>query len=187
VLRRLRRGDRCCVAEIGGHTIGYSWTGYSRWNLDDISISLPLRSDECYGYDAYVKPEFRGHGIFYSITRHLWEENRARGLQKMYTRTRRGNVAPIAGARYFGAGERLELKATQLLSLLWLYDATLTTGPGDTIALLTAPGTQIGVGLLRWSAMGRRGHRLRLPGRMGSVPSPMVSPLDSESRTATRP
>jgi GNAT superfamily N-acetyltransferase len=163
VTRRLRRGDVCCIAEVDGRIAAYAWTGYHSWNLDDIAVRIPLDDDECYLYDAYITPEYRGHGIFYPLTRYLWEVNRARGLQTMYARIRRRNVAAIAGIRFFGAIERLELKSTQVLSFLRIYHATLATGSGRTISLLMAPRTEIGIGLLTWWGLGRRGSRLNLP------------------------
>jgi GNAT superfamily N-acetyltransferase len=183
VMRRLQRGDLCCVVEVDGLVVGYVWAGYRRWNLDDLAIDVSLRDDECFFYDAYIAPQYRGQGIYYALVRHLWEVNRVRGLRIMYARVRRRNIASLAGIRFLGPIERLELKSTHMLSALRFHRATLSTGTGRTIARLMAESTRIGLGLFTWSATGRSGFRLRLPllGDLGRRPMACASDSDAAS------
>jgi hypothetical protein len=106
----------------------------------------------------------------------------------MYARVRRRNVASLAGIRFFGAIERLELKSIHVLNALRFHRATLSTGTGRTIARFMAESTHIGIGLFTWSAMGRSGFRLRLPllGDLGRRPMTGAPDSDGAARNESR-
>lgn len=61
--RRLQRGHECFAALVDGRVASVSWVARDRATLWIISGDVLLSPDECYVYDSYTHPDFRGQRL----------------------------------------------------------------------------------------------------------------------------
>ena len=61
---RLGQGDLLFRAEKEGKELGYIFGAVRETGVSEIEAHLIVANDEVYLYDAFVRPEFRGQGIY---------------------------------------------------------------------------------------------------------------------------
>jgi GNAT superfamily N-acetyltransferase len=64
IRRRLSRGCRLFLALHKKDTVGYIFTAMSQCFIEEVEQTLHIMPYECYFFDAYTYPAFRGHGIY---------------------------------------------------------------------------------------------------------------------------
>jgi|GEM_PF-1002926 len=64
ITQRLSAGCRLFVAYTKGNPVGYLFSSISCCTVDEIERKLYVMPGECYFYDAYTYPEYRGRGIY---------------------------------------------------------------------------------------------------------------------------
>ncbi len=86
-LDRLRRGELCLLATIGGVIAHVNWSCFS-WG--DVLPEQPLRllPGEVYTTDAITAPEFRGRGLHALVLGAMLEHARQRGIRRALTLAR---------------------------------------------------------------------------------------------------
>jgi GNAT superfamily N-acetyltransferase len=62
--QRLRTGCQLFVAYHGGKPAGYIFSSLSKCTVDEIERTLYIADHECYFYDAFTYPEYRGNNIY---------------------------------------------------------------------------------------------------------------------------
>lgn len=87
--RRFERGDLCLGLRKEGELICVSWafTGWVYFGC----YRMPLKSDEVFLFDLFVKPAFRGNGIAGYARCRMWERLKRLGRNKIYSVCLRDN------------------------------------------------------------------------------------------------
>lgn len=66
--KRLLRGDYCIAAIFNGDIIGYEWFCTGNKHIEErFGYEIIIPNDTMYAYDAYIKPDYRKHGIWRQI------------------------------------------------------------------------------------------------------------------------
>ncbi len=74
--RRLKQGETCILARIGGRVVSSVWLKYcDHWD-DDLHATIRIPEFKCVGYEAFTVPDARGHGIRQLL--HVEERKRCR-------------------------------------------------------------------------------------------------------------
>ncbi len=60
---RLHQGEFVGIAKVEGATAGYCWMSFTQKWVDELELTLRLRSDEALLYDSFVLPRWRGRRL----------------------------------------------------------------------------------------------------------------------------
>jgi GNAT superfamily N-acetyltransferase len=93
---RLARGQLGALARAGGAVAGYAWVGFDLWEFREIGVSVRLSPTECFLYDLFTEPAWRGESIGSALVAILMNDAIQRGCRAMYCRVGRGNAASHA-------------------------------------------------------------------------------------------
>ncbi|OGW50301.1 MAG: hypothetical protein A2078_10790 [Nitrospirae bacterium GWC2_57_9] len=84
--QRFGAGDHCAVAVAGSRIIGYEWFTSKRFHEEQRYLyPLSVPDDAIYAYDAFILPEFRISGVWVRFKKHLAEQMRELGRQRIIT------------------------------------------------------------------------------------------------------
>lgn len=64
ILQRLSAGCRLFIASHEGRPVAYVFSSTGTCTVTEVEQTLHIMPGECYLYDAYTYPPFRGHGIY---------------------------------------------------------------------------------------------------------------------------
>jgi GNAT superfamily N-acetyltransferase len=81
--RRIRNGDRCCVAKYNGQIIHASWIAFGTCYSYLLDREYELADNEAYWYGAYALPEFRGKGIHPATGCHILQLLKGRRYKRI--------------------------------------------------------------------------------------------------------
>jgi L-amino acid N-acyltransferase YncA len=71
---RFADGDHCVLAEIDGHVVGYDWfSTRQEFMMREYHRAFTIPADAAYNYDAFVRADQRGRGLWAAIHTQLVE------------------------------------------------------------------------------------------------------------------
>jgi GNAT superfamily N-acetyltransferase len=100
-IERLRRGELCYIASVGGEVAHINWTCLA-WGDALPGHPIRLRPGEVYTTDAFTPPRFRGKGIHAFVLGTMLDEARQRGARQAWTLGQLDRPAALTGLRALG-------------------------------------------------------------------------------------
>lgn len=100
-LDRLRRGEQCYIASVGGEIAHVNWTCFS-WGDALPGNPIRLRAGEVYTTDAFTPPPFRGKGVHAFVLGTMLNEARKRGATHAFTLGQVDRPAALTGLQALG-------------------------------------------------------------------------------------
>lgn len=82
ILNRLKRGEKCYAAYVGGEIASYCWIAFGEVMVGEIQRLIRVRSDEVYLYDAYTLPKWRGYGLFSAVLAEILRNLKCHGYRR---------------------------------------------------------------------------------------------------------
>jgi len=95
--QRLERGDNVCVAYKNSDILSYCWIAFDRISVDEIQMTLNVKNNEVYLYDAYTKPEHRGKGLYPAVLTELLNYSKEKNFSRALIFVQKGNRASHNG------------------------------------------------------------------------------------------
>jgi len=94
--RRFAEGEKCAVALDGDEIVGYAWFSDQPGHVEArFRYDVPIPEDAIYGYDAFIKPEYRLRGVWLQLQKYLWEAAHEMGRRSVLTLVDYGNDASL--------------------------------------------------------------------------------------------
>jgi GNAT superfamily N-acetyltransferase len=120
---RYEQGRRLFAAYEGERIVGWCWLTYGSAFAPPLGRELNFASDECYGYDASVSEDRRGHGIFTAILARMARTVRREGAYVLWGGILDSNLASRRSNRAAGFQPVLRTVAVSRgrRSLLWTH------------------------------------------------------------------
>ena len=100
--RRLERGHQCFAALVNDRVASVSWVARDRATLWIISGDVLLSPDECYVYDSYTHPDFRGQRLQGPVFTAIFEALANGPLNRAITFVFADNVANLRSRARMG-------------------------------------------------------------------------------------
>ncbi len=179
VVRRLRLGHRCLVAEAEGRIVHATWVASSEACIEYLKLDFPLASGQAYLYQSYTTPEMRGQNLgtagLAAVLRCLRQEGFQRAFCCLqpdraiaYPPPLKTGFVPVARLGWFRLGPRRRVFRRPVNRLPWWGRRVLRVGPRywDVVGRGCAARRTLDPFL---GAMKRRAH-LGLIRRWGGVP-----------------
>jgi len=105
------------LAQRDGQTLGWAWLGYERVYLPPLGREIRLAAGTGYLYDAYVRPNERGHGVGRALVGVRCALADRRGLHRLVSHVLVGNTASVRSLQAHGfalVGRTVFLRALAL-------------------------------------------------------------------------
>jgi len=83
-MRRWKRGDISYVAYVDNEPVAHIWICHGEWRFRDEDIGWPLPQKSAFLYDALVRKEWRGQGVYPNLISTAAEGLRSRCHEKLY-------------------------------------------------------------------------------------------------------
>jgi ribosomal protein S18 acetylase RimI-like enzyme len=145
-------GNTCFIAWRGERPVGFAWI--SEPGTPHESLPLPIPADVVYGWDLWVDPRQRGHGVGSALVRARLAYARERGFVRSWRIVMDGNEAALRTLERSSTGSARVLGQvvyeTVLGRMRVRYEPALRQVPlGTSIATSAGPGGRGGVSVER--------------------------------------
>jgi len=102
IAQRLSNGGYLYIAFHKNEPAGYIFSSISHCRVDEVEQTLHIMPYECYLYDAYTYPRFRGQGIYPALLIHVSRIFQANSYHRALIFTLARNRASIRGIQKAG-------------------------------------------------------------------------------------
>jgi len=122
VMSRFALGKRCYVAEVAGQIVSYGWVSLGQEEIPELERALHPAAGECYIWDCFTLPAYRGRRLVHAILRRMAIDLRRLGLRRAWAVILADNHSSQRAFQRAGFVPVADLSYLRLLVLrqLWL-------------------------------------------------------------------
>lgn len=120
--RWLDRGEHCVVALAGDEIVGFAWFSSAEFHIEDRSrFRLPIPADAIYGFNGFIKEDYRLRGIWVEFQMFFKQWMDTAGKTRIMTMVDFGNDLSIKTHVRFGYKITQDTLGLAVLGRRWFW------------------------------------------------------------------